>query len=460
MLIWLFIVNLLYSFLIWMLFPSLVYLWISPIIVSLVLIGLGLDLQEQTPLLIAFKGVQQYAITFLWFLILIWLGILLYSLWFGIYSLIVLLILNIALFLVSFLIGYNEGKQVFFRWLIASLIVLWFLWVREGGGVIPFLIMGFWLIVGVLSFLFFVVRNWVDVEDIYKWYLITSVVVLGFWDILYLREWEATSLIFVGLASQIYILVILVSFWVLRKNYDASIHEDEDVDKPDLEEVIKTEGIAPFFKFKKKLPQKKGQRWIYSVLDLWINLPEWVKTLMWITNFVGFSIVLATEAYLLIKTSMHGSILPYLLSLLLFVVNLFLLFVLWFYRWRYRFLLAFLLNAMGYVIIYYFLNQNMSLLSASLIAWSFAVLGFYRFLWTRHSEWNIFREDILVGIIFNTFFVIINVVTIALITSFPLLQKIWLILTYIWIYGLWIYYLWKISLVEEEVILSEVQDSF
>lgn len=71
MLIWLFIVNLLYSFLIWMLFPSLVYLWISPIIVSLVLIGLGLDLQEQTPLLIAFKGVQQYAITFLWFLILI-----------------------------------------------------------------------------------------------------------------------------------------------------------------------------------------------------------------------------------------------------------------------------------------------------------------------------------------------------------------------------------------------------
>ena len=83
-----------------------------------------------------------------------------------------------------------------------------------------------------------------------------------------------------GLASQIYILVILVSFWVLRKNYDVSIHEDEGVDKPDLEEVIKTEGIAPFFKFKKKLPQKKGQRWIYSVLDLWINLPEWTKTLM------------------------------------------------------------------------------------------------------------------------------------------------------------------------------------
>ncbi len=459
MLIWLLVVNLLYSFLVWLLFPSLIYLWAFPILVSLILIGLSLDLQEQTTLSVAFKNIQQYAITFLWFLILIWLGLLLYSLWFGIYSLIVLLILNIALFFVSFLINYKEGKQVFFRWLLASLAVLWFLWIKEGGGVVSFLILSFGLVVWVLSFLYFVLKNWVEVEDVYRWYLITSFVILGFWYVLFLREGEVTSLIFVGIASQAYILLILASFWVLNKKFELKTSSEDNLGKPDLEEVIKTDGVAPFFKQKKEFHFHKDYKWFYSFLELWTNLPEWIKTLIGIVNFVAFGVVLVVETYLIIRTSVSISIWPYLLSLLLFLINIFLLLVLWFYRWRYRFLLAFLLNAMGYVIIYYFLSYDLTLLSIGLIGWSFAVLGFYRFLWTRHTDWNIFREDILVWIIFNTFFVVINIITIGLMDAFPLLQKVGFILTYIWIYGLWIYYLWKISFVEEEVILSDSQDN-
>ena len=131
MLIWLWGVNLLYSFLLRLLFPSIVYLWIFPLVVGIVLIFLSLDLEGKTNFSTVFKNFQQYFITALWFLILIGLGILLYSLGFGIYSLIVLLILNISLFFVSFLISYKEGKQVFLRGLIASLIMLGIVWVQS-----------------------------------------------------------------------------------------------------------------------------------------------------------------------------------------------------------------------------------------------------------------------------------------------------------------------------------------
>ena len=130
------------------------------------------------------------------------------------------------------------------------------------------------------------------------------------------------------------------------------------------------------------------------------------------------------QTYLLIKKPLSATIWPYLLSLILFLINTLLLFILGFYRWRYRFLLAFLLNAMGYVIIYYFLYFDNVLLSIGLVAWSFVVLGFYRFLWLKRYDWNIFREDIWIGTIFNTFFVIVNVIFIVLVDTFPILQKV------------------------------------
>lgn len=133
MLVWLLGVNLIYSFLARLLFPELVYVRALPILVSLVLIFLSLDLAQTTNLTSFFKEAQKHTITFLWFLILIGLGILLYSVGFGVYTLVILLVMNLALFFISFLIGYEEGKQVFLRGLVGVLVLIGLIRVKEGG---------------------------------------------------------------------------------------------------------------------------------------------------------------------------------------------------------------------------------------------------------------------------------------------------------------------------------------
>ena len=368
---------------------------------------------------------------------------------FGFCSLIILWLLNLFLRYLSFLIDYKDGKILFEVWLnTLALVILaigfflspadfWRLWLLIISGMLAF-----------YSFLYFVLWSFFEIKQTILWKISALVLLLILFLPVAKGKWINISLETGGLLFLLYAFVALIlQFWA--KSFTKVEFEQSD-DDISLEKVLNWVAHAISQRIK---PTKvwAGSIW-EDVLKFSYSMPSSFKLGLWILTFVGWLLMLGgfvRNIYLGADFNFY----LYLLGFALFVVDVLLLFVLKYYYWRYRFLIIVLLNLGIYVFIYAFFAPKLNYVLRSGIAWSFLQVLMYWWLRQVKSKLNIYKEDILVGLIVNTLVVLLNFVLIFLILKFPIIVKLSGGLLYLWLYGFLSYYLLK--MLNEEIFVSD-----
>jgi len=448
MIIALVLVNFLYAALFYLLFPWFWWLWAVPIVFNFVLAGLVFgDIFEIKK--VDWKELfGKHLLVGIWYVILLGLGIAGWYM-FGNYVWWILIGLNLVLWYLSFAIDYQDWKTLFEIGFLTVLAVIWVLgWLQCPSKFLELGVAEVALVVASYAFLYFIGGIFWQVEKIFLWKLFGWSVLLVLLFVILKGRFLGVGLVEAGILILTYVFLILaIQLWMRYLQ-----GKPPSVQKPDLEEVL--EGKKHVIEFT-SAPKQKSE-WLQSMIDFFNQMPASFKFLLGILVFVGYGLVIAGWAKDVYLQQPIGWAI-FLLGLVLFVVDVILIFVLGYQKWWYRFLIAVLLNLSVYFGLYVFFEPKRDLMIVAMVAWTFLQVILYWIGRNHRHQLNLWMEDMVVAMTVNWIVIILNFVLMLWLLSFPRYIKISWGLLYLGLQGFLSYYFFKLIFEKQETPVDEDQ---
>ncbi len=333
------------------------YIWLIP--VGFLIFFVSLSTTAITDKIKFWKWWQQYLIFLAWIVILIWLIGSLH--FFGLNSIDIsqiMIVLNLVLWLGSYIVKYEDGKAVFKLWYYLSIIWLWILAYDMGW------IMVFWKIfsmswalhTAIIWFIVFIIWLWTEINR-NIWYEFAIVVI---WSIILIINHQIQDLYMALFMSSLLLSLIYYIIYKIIQNRPPSEQQQKTIS---VRRILAWERITQYQKpFKQQFHRK--------IYDMIIDMPRLIKYILEWLNIILIIVMISIYIYNIWKTvpTMHERL--YWIIIASFVSNVILLKRINYTSTIQRLIVFAVINFAIYVSLFSIYDGNIAQITRSAVLWN------------------------------------------------------------------------------------------